>query len=108
VVERWEQVSREALQDMTSTGDQSKLHAVLKSETKYIDALTEEFAYGHGTVVRHYIRRRSNKEWKDPDVVGSRCRLLQEAADNVCSEFPSVCEDGKLERTVYTTQTTTQ
>jgi hypothetical protein len=63
--------------------------------------LKEEFAYyGHawnGTVVRHYIRRRSNNKWNDPDVLGTRLKFWQEAANEVCSEFPSVCEDGKLQ-----------
>lgn len=100
MAEKWEEGSRQALEEDIDTGDQSKLHAVLKTEAKHINALKEEFAYGHGTVVRHYIRRRTNKQWKDPNVLETRLKLLQEAADQVCSEFPYVCK--YLERTVYT------
>lgn len=102
VVRQWERESRKALREDPDTGDQSKLHAVLKSvNVKSIDALKDEFAYGHGTVVRHYIRRRTNKQWKDPNVLETRLKLLEEASNQVCAQFPSVCGDN-LDRTNYT------
>lgn len=92
VARSWEKLSRKTLGIDGNTGDQSKLHAVLKNEAKHIHALEEEFAYGHGSVIRHYIRRRSNKQWKDPDVLANRVQLLQEAADEVCQIFPVECQ----------------
>lgn len=92
MAKEWERVSRKALAVDAVTSDQSKLHAVLRNESKYIHALKEEFAYGHGSVVRHYIRRRSSKGWKDPDVLTDRLMLLQEAAEEVCHTFPTDCQ----------------
>eukprot|EP00934_Nitzschia_sp_Nitz4_P000510 Nitzschia sp. Nitz4//scaffold24_size164493//152855//154009//NITZ4_002353-RA/size164493-processed-gene-0.248-mRNA-1//-1//CDS//3329544189//510//frame0 len=92
VVRSWENESKKNFKEVDSSiGDQKTLHTVLKQVEEHVRALREVFAYGHGTIIRHYIRRRTNKGWKDPDVLANRLDLLQEAANEVCANFPEEC-----------------
>eukprot|EP00934_Nitzschia_sp_Nitz4_P000233 Nitzschia sp. Nitz4//scaffold24_size164493//150819//152079//NITZ4_002352-RA/size164493-processed-gene-0.247-mRNA-1//-1//CDS//3329544186//233//frame0 len=91
VVQEWEKESKKVFKNNPKVGDQRTLHTVLKGEVDHIRSLRKEFAYGHGTVIRHYIRRRANKGWKDPNVLTDRLDLLREAAHEVCINFPQEC-----------------
>eukprot|EP00934_Nitzschia_sp_Nitz4_P009156 Nitzschia sp. Nitz4//scaffold24_size164493//148900//150134//NITZ4_002350-RA/size164493-augustus-gene-0.272-mRNA-1//-1//CDS//3329544180//9146//frame0 len=91
VLGAWEEASKKYFNYNPKVGDQRILHSVLKGEVDNIRSLKDEFAYGHGTVVRHYIRRRTNKGYQDPNVLSSRLDLLREAADEVCHNFPEAC-----------------
>jgi hypothetical protein len=75
-------------------GDQRHLQKVLRRNETFqqnVYSLTKEFAYGHGTVVRHYIRTKEHKEWDDPQILTDRIKRVTKEAALVCQTFHPAC-----------------
>jgi hypothetical protein len=99
----WSSRSIDGIQnDYHPSNDQFHLHRTLRdgNYSDYVHALKDEFSYGHGTVIRHYIRKSQHKGWDDPDILDNRENRIELAAKDVCERFEPVCK--KIERTLYT------
>jgi hypothetical protein len=105
VQKSWERNSILSIEtDASKDNDQKELHRALKADERFVTNIyssRDEFAYGHGTVIRHYIRRRGQKGWEDPNILENRLDRLEQAAKEVCQDkHPFICAG--IELTVYT------
>jgi hypothetical protein len=76
------------------SNDQYHLHYTLK-EGNYMDdifALDEEFNYGHGTIVKHFIRKPQHKQWGEAAILDNRENRIEIAIDHICKEHKQICE----------------
>ena len=103
VVRAWESLSMQMISRGRFMADQRPLHQVLREQGEnflpFVHALWDEFAYGHGTVVKHFIRRPMHRDWDDLNVVGDREQRIQKATEDICNQYPHECAE--LERTRY-------
>jgi hypothetical protein len=100
----WYANSRMAVERNAFDGDQKNLHKVLKRNPERIAAvrsLFHEFAYGHGTVVRHYIRLGLHKNWNDPELLDDRIIRIANAEADICERYHPVCDT--VNRSMYPT-----
>ena len=91
----WDQNSRKGMQDnYHASNDQFHLHWTLKmgNYTHQTYAFQNEFKYGNGTVIKHFIRSVQHKGWSDPDILNKREDRIAQAARNVCHHFSPVCD----------------
>lgn len=101
----WFQNARQGvLHDDKFLGDQVYLQRALRGSDARMAAvlrLTMEFSYGHGTFVKHFIREREHKNWKDPDILAHREERIRAAAEQACAKYAGVCDT--IEEVVYPT-----
>lgn len=100
----WFQKARQGVLNDKFRGDQRYLQTTLRNSDERMAAvqgLTTEFAYGHGTVVKHFIRERMHKNWKDPEILAHREGRIRLAAEQVCAQYAGVCD--KIEEVIYPT-----
>ena len=101
----WYVNARDAVLKQSFKGDQVYLHRTLKLSPERIQnsiGLPSEFAYGHGTVIRHYIRRLEFKDWRDPRILDDRMDRITEDANEVCQIYSPACD--VVERVSYPTE----
>ena len=108
----WYVSARDAVIKGTFKGDQIYLHRTLRKTDERIQntlGLPNEFAYGHGTVIRHYIRRVEYKDWRDPHILDDRLNRIIIDSENICerssydnSPSQNVCDT--VERVTYPTE----
>lgn len=83
------------------SNDQFHLHAALREggfESK-VRALATEFNYGHGTVVKHFIRKPGAKEWGQATILNQREDRIEQVVAQLCSTHEHLCDD--VARKVY-------
>jgi hypothetical protein len=87
--------------DFHPSNDQYHLHSMLQKGkyTKLVHGLSEEFNYGHGTIVKHFIRKVQHKGWGDPNILERREDRIEVAVNDVCAKHQALC-DG-IEKKVY-------
>ena len=104
VAVEWYVSARDAVIKGTFNGDQLYLHRTLRKTFERIQntiGLPNEFAYGHGTVIRHYIRRVEYKDWRDPHILDDRLNRIIIDSENIC-EISQLCDT--VERVTYPTE----
>jgi hypothetical protein len=103
VIRSWKRLALQTVDEDDFRGDQLPLQKILKQGKlrEQISSLQEEFAYGHGTVVKHFIRSKGHKDWKDPNVVDARVSRMKQAIADVCQKYPALCD--QIERVKYAT-----
>ena len=104
VAYEWYANSRFAVESNAFDGDQKNLHKVLKAKPERMAAVRSlffEMAYGHGTIVRHYIRLGVHKDWNDPELLDDRIIRIANAENDICQRYHPVCDT--VNRTLYPT-----
>lgn len=84
-----------------ASNDQYHLHYALK-EGNYkedIFALDEEFNYGHGTIVKHFIRKPQHKQWGEAAILDNRENRIEIAIEEICKKHKPICE--AVDKKVY-------
>jgi hypothetical protein len=77
-----------------ASNDQYHLHYALKDGNymKDIFAVDEEFNYGHGTIVKHFIRKPGHKQWGEAGILDNRENRIEIAIKDICKEHRQICE----------------
>jgi hypothetical protein len=93
LVQRWKRACFDRMERGLKDDDQMPLQQVLKQERTngnlLVHPLTHEFAYGHGTVVKHFIR--PNKKAWSAAVEDGRIQKIKHATAVVCSRYNLNC-----------------
>ena len=100
----WYANSRLAVERKAFDGDQKHLHKVLRKKPERMAAvrsLFHEFAYGHETVVRHYIHLGVHKNWNDPELLDDCIIRIANAEADVCQQYHPMCDT--VNRILYPT-----
>jgi hypothetical protein len=102
VIRAWKRVALRSVKEGNFQGDQKPLQKVLKQGKlrEQVSSLWEEFAYGHGTVVKHFIRVKT-KDWNDPNLVDERMPRIKQAAADVHQKYADLCD--QVKRVEYAT-----
>ena len=111
VLAEWGHRANKAIRDGSLRGDQKLLHQTLRSPRKSMivdntnsadgytkskdrchlvtsPTPTDAFAYGHGSVIRHFIRRPDHQTWDDPTKqVEARNEKINNATRHVCETY---------------------
>ncbi len=106
VIRSWKRLALQTVDEDDFHGDQKPLQKILKQGKlrEQISSLQKEFAYGHGTVVKHFIRSKGHNEWKDLNEVDTiRMSRRKQAIADVCQKYPALCD--QIERVKYATST---
>jgi hypothetical protein len=101
-VRKWDESSKKGMTtDWHASNDQFHLHYTLRTGnyTNDIHALSEEFNYGHGTIIKHFIRKVQHKTWGDSNILDNREDRIADAVDEVCDQHKPICEG--IENKVY-------
>jgi hypothetical protein len=103
VIRAWKRLALRTVDEDDFRGDQQPLQKILKQGTirEQVSSVWEEFAYGHGTVVKHFIRSTKHNDWKDPNLVETRMPRMKQAIADVCQKYPALCD--QIERVKYAT-----
>ena len=103
VIRTWKRVALRSVEEGNFRGDQKPLQNVLKQGIlrEQVSSLWEEFAYGHGTVVKHFIRLPKHSDWKDPNLVDERMPRIKQAVADVRDKHADLCD--QIERVEYAT-----
>jgi hypothetical protein len=94
VTKDWNKSARMGMQtNWHPTTDQFHLHSTLKigKYEKQVHALTHEFNYGHGTIVRHFIRKPHTK-YGSAQILDKREDRIKAAMDEVCDRSNGLCD----------------
>jgi len=93
VIGQWHANAVECLKTELDCGDQRQLHRALQPISDSVLSLTEEFSYSHGTVIKHIIRRRNRKSWKDAsESLSERIDRAKQYKAEVCERYQRVCK----------------
>lgn len=93
VIRQWHANAVECLTTELDCGDQRQLHRALQPISDNVLSLTEEFSYSHGTVIRHIIRRRNRKSWKDAsESLSDRIERAKQYKTEVCERHRRACK----------------
>jgi hypothetical protein len=90
----WDKLARKQIMQKTIRGDQQPLHQLLRKSPKIesnVYSLSDEFAYGHGTVIKHFIRHVEHRDWNDPNLVDHREDRIKRTAETICQRYQQVC-----------------
>lgn len=103
VIRTWKRLALRTVDEGNFQGDQKPLQNVLKQGLlrEQVSSLWSEFAYGHGTVVKHFIRLPTHSDWKDPKLVDDRMPRIKQAIADVCQKNADLCD--QVERVEYAT-----
>jgi hypothetical protein len=82
-------------------GDQYPLQKLLQKRDlrSKVHSVIEEFAYGHGTVVKHFIRRKKHQEWNDPNILDEREEKIKKVSKDLCEKYKHFC--ASIEKVEY-------
>jgi hypothetical protein len=104
VIRSWKRLALQTVDEDDFHGDQKPLQKILKQGKlrEQISSLQKEFAYGHGTVVKHFIRSKGHNEWKDRNEVDTiRMSRRKQAITDVCQKYPALGD--QIERVKHAT-----
>lgn len=102
LAKEWLKNSKSGMEnDYHASNDQYHLHYTLQSGNYQddIQAFDNEFNYGHGTLVKHFIRKPRHKQWGQAAILDNRENRIDEAIEEVCKEHRAIC--GAVERKTY-------
>ena len=91
----WDKNSKTGMQtNWHPSNDQYHLHSTLKTGKyeKRIHALSHEFDYGHGTIVKHFIRKPQHKQWGAAQILDNREDRIKAAIAEVCDRSNHLCD----------------
>ena len=94
VVQAWESRCEKMIGLDPFMADQRPLHQVLqkkKDVQPHIRGVRGAFAYGHGTVVKHFIRRPQHRDWDDHSIVEDREERIVNTTAEICDRYPKDC-----------------
>jgi len=84
---QWWDICKQRMMHGLTDDDQGPLQHVLMGHQKSVRALTTpEFAYGKGTVVKHFIRMENTWETSEQDLERRLSIIRERVWDSVCSE----------------------
>lgn len=95
ILKRWKTKCLRRIQEGRPDNDQEPLHTMLKKELnqtqrdKIVHAVSDEFAYGHGLFIKHFIRPDATT-WNNVSLA-SRLTKMEEAANQVCTRYNPIC-----------------
>jgi hypothetical protein len=104
VIRSWKRLALRSVDEGRFRGDQNPLHKILKQgrlREQVSSSLQDEFAYGQGTVVKHFVRRPKHIDWKDPKLVEDRMPRMKQAIADICQKYSALCD--QIERVKYAT-----
>ena len=94
LAEKWAYRSMYGMQhDYHVSNDQFHLHNVLqKPEFEgEVLALEDAFSYGHGTIIKHFIRKPQHKVWGESAILDNREDRIDIVIEEICSTYAELC-----------------
>ena len=97
LTKQWGQACFERMKQGLSDDDQTPLLRILKNEWTQrerddaIVALSDEFAYGHGTMVKHFIRR-NKQDWSGDDLERRKNKIMN-TTKAICIKYHLECNN---------------
>ena len=95
LVQQWKQACWERMRQGRTDDDQLPLQRILQHDLNqtvrdaWIEGLGSEFAYGHGTVVKHFIRS-DKRDWSGSSLE-LRLQKIQRARTEICTKYQLDC-----------------
>ena len=96
LIDKWKTACWDRLNQGYRDDDQLPLQRILQFDLNqttrdaWIEGLTTEFAYGHGTVVKHFIRS-DKRDWSTGSSLELRMEKIQRARAEICAKYRLQC-----------------